>query len=185
MTHRAMHTAGLSTLVALQLAAVGCGGSALPAGAGDTGTAFAPGKARFSAAFFVEAYCSGCHQPGYAAPSGRQVSLFSTDPWWQQPFRNPNWFEALDYGVVVRRGDAIRCGVHPSPLPDGCTLLASVPPGFFTKAEKFPPPGTPSAGYGQTPPPMCAYAADGHSCPQPSNYEREQMVAWIDAGFPR
>jgi hypothetical protein len=157
-----------------------------PAGDAGTGTtAFAPARAEFSAAFFVEAYCSGCHQPGYASPSGRQVSLFSTDAWWRQPFQNPDWFQTLDYKVVVEWGDAIRCGVQPLALPDGCTTLSDVATGFFSKPQKFPPPGVASSGsYGSTPPPVCAYAADGHTCPQPSDHERTEMVKWIDTGFP-
>ena len=169
----------MRTLTLLGLLASGC--------AGASSTAFMPSaRAQFSAAGFVESYCSGCHQPQYVSPSGRQVALFSADQAWREPAANPRWLDEIDYPTVVRWGDAIRCGVHPAPLPDGCTSLTDVEPGFFTAAEKFPPSGVVSSGgYGQTPPPVCAYAADGHTCPQPSYEERIQMVAWIDAGYPR
>jgi len=137
---------------------VGCGGSAPLYGYGtppdaaqqdaaDSGTvAFVPDEASFSAAFFVEAYCSGCHQPSFVAPNGDSVAIFSQDPAWQEPFQNPNWSQMLDYAEISRLSDAILCGVSPpvtgpDDLPPGCTMLADVPPGFFTKAEKFPPPG--------------------------------------------
>jgi hypothetical protein len=184
---------------------VGCSGNDASGGTeatppapngGAATVAFTPARAEFSAAFFVEAYCSGCHQPNYVSPSGRQVSLLSTDPWWHEPFENPNWFEALDYWTIVKWGDAIRCGVQPYELAASCTSLPELAPGFFSGPRKFPPAGrAPSAAppvgdYGSapgappTPPPVCAFAADGHTCPQPSLHQRTEMVRWIEAGFP-
>jgi hypothetical protein len=179
-----MRAAGVFALLLM-----GCGGGQSAGdgvAVGDVTTAFAPSKAEFSAGFFVEAYCSGCHQSGYSAPSGRQVALFTKKSWWTEPFQSTTWFEELDYDEVVKWGDAIRCGVAPDALPDGCTTLSNVPAGFFTHERKFPPSGdTSSAAYGATPPPICAYAADGHTCPQPSDHERAAMVDWIVSGFPR
>jgi hypothetical protein len=177
-------TAFLS-VVGLSMAA--CGGSLDSSGSIGSTTSFAPGRAPFSAALFVEAYCAGCHQPSYVAPSGRQVAIFSTNPAWQAPFQDSQWLAALDYATIVQWGAAIRCGVYPGSLPSACTSLAEVAPGFFSSAEKFPPLGTlaSSGGYGSTPPPVCAFAADGHTCPQPSDDDRKQMVSWIDQGFPR
>jgi hypothetical protein len=149
-------------------------------------TAFNPGEAEFSAAVFIEAYCSGCHQPQYKSPSGRPVSIFCTDPAWRHPFENSRWLDQLDYSVVVEKSDLIRCGVYPNVLPAACLSLPDARPGFFNKPEKFPPSGIPSGtGYGMTPPPVCAFADDGHSCPQPTEFERIGMVSWIDSGMPR
>jgi hypothetical protein len=149
-------------------------------------TAFNPGEAEFSAAVFIEAYCSGCHQPQFKSPSGRPVSIFCTDPAWRHPFGNPGWLDQLDYAKVVEKSDLIRCGVYPNVLPEACLYLPDAPPGFFNKAEKFPPSGIPSGtGYGTTPPPVCAFAGDGHTCPQPSEFERVGMVSWIDSGMAR
>lgn len=148
-------------------------------------TSYAPDKAEFSAAFFIEAYCSGCHQENYVAPSGHAVAHFSYDPGWSEPFRNPNWYYLLEYSVIIQWGEAIRCGVYPGSLPSGCGSVSNLAPGFFTKPEKFPPSGDlTTSSYGQTPPPICAFAADGHTCPQPSDYERAKMVEWIDSGYP-
>jgi hypothetical protein len=150
---------------------------------------FVPDEASFSAAFFIEAYCSGCHQPSFVAPNGDAVTFFSNDPAWQGPFQNPNWFQMLDYGEISHLSDAILCGVSPpvtglDDLPPGCTTLADVQPGFFTQPEKFPPLGVASGGYGTEPAPICAFSADGHTCPQPSDAERLGMVAWVGAGNP-
>lgn len=149
-------------------------------------TSFAAGKTEFSAGFFIEAYCSGCHQANYVAPNGHAVALFTNDPGWSEPFQNPNWFSALEYGWIVSWGEAIRCGVYPGSLPPECASVPDLPSGFFTKPEKFPPSGDlTSSSYGQTtPPPTCAYAADGHTCPQPSDYQRAKMVEWIESGYP-
>jgi len=189
MSGRTLLWTWFPTVSVVGLSMTACSSSSLDdAGSRGPGsmTSFAPDKADFSAAFFVEAYCSGCHQPSYVAPSGRQVAIFTTNPSWLEPFQDPQWFAALDYATIVQWGNAIRCGVYPGSLPSACTSLAEVAPGFFSEAEKFPPPGTQASGaYGDTPPPVCAYAADGHSCPQPSYYERQQMVNWIDEGFPR
>lgn len=147
---------------------------------------FVPDEASFSAAFFIEAYCSGCHQPNFVAPNGHTVAIFSDDPSWQGPFHNPNWFQMLNYGQITQFSDAIACGVSPpvnGDLPPGCTTLTDVPASFFTQPEKFPPPGDSLGGYGTTAP-ICAFSADGHTCPQPSEDERNEMVAWIDAGAP-
>ncbi len=192
----------MRTTWALVGTVVGCGGStplhgygappdAAQQDAGDSAAvAFAPDEASFSAAFFVEAYCSGCHQPSFVAPSGNPVAVFSHDPAWQEPFQNPTWFQLLDYAEISRVSDAILCGVSPpvtgfDDLPSGCTTLADVPPGFFTQPEKFPPLGIASSGgYGTEPSPVCAFSADGHTCPQPSDAERLEMVAWVRAGHP-
>jgi hypothetical protein len=166
-------------------------GDAAEQDAADSGAvSFVPDEASFSSAFFVEAYCSGCHQPSFVPPSGDSVAIFSHDPAWQSPFQNPNWFQMLDYAEISTLSDAILCGVSTpvtglDDLPPGCTTLADVPPGFFTQPEKFPPLGVASSGgYGTEPPPVCAFSADGQTCPQPSDAERLEMVAWVLAGDP-
>jgi hypothetical protein len=171
----------LSTVFVFALA--GCSGG----GADDTTTTFTPVVGnKFSAAHFIEGYCSGCHQSGYTSPSGRPVAFFTTDPNWTGPFANRKWASTMDYKMVVKWGDAIRCGVNPSELPDSCASLPEVVPGFFSKPEKFPPPGDLAPGEygGGTPPAVCVYAEDGHTCPQPSLKEREGMIRWMDEGFP-
>ena len=196
---RKLETGTISAMVGMLAA---CGGSTPPDGDGtppdaaqqdapDSGTvSFVPDEASFSAAYFVEAYCSGCHQPSFVAPNGGPVALFSNDPAWQEPFQNPNWFQMLNYAAISGLSDAILCGVSPpvtglDDIPPGCTTLADVPPGFFTQPEKFPPLGVVSSGgYGTEPPPVCAFSADGHTCPQPSDSERLRMVAWVRAGNP-
>jgi len=141
----------------------------------------------FSAAGFLEAYCNGCHFLGSFPELSAQLSTFTIDTSWTGPFADPRWLALVDYDVAVTRAPIILCGVHPDSLPDECFAVPGVEPGFFGKAEKFPPPGsTTITDYGGgTVPVQCSFAADGFSCPQPSRFERARMVSWIVGGTPR
>jgi hypothetical protein len=138
--------------------------------------------ADFSVAEFVEHYCSGCHFPGFAAPTGEPTAPFSSDWWWKAPLANPDWFNSMSYETVIAQKDAIVCGVRDDVLPPSCTTLASVPSGFFTQPGKFPPSG--HGLYGGAPNP-CRFAPDGMSCPQPTRFERARLLSWFAAGSPR
>lgn len=148
---------------------------------------FAPAAdADFSAAAFLEIYCNGCHNPSFVPPPGKWVTSFSTVGEWQRPFDRQDWYEHADYDAVVGRNDVIACGVNPGELPEGCTSLPTVAPGFFEGPEKFPPTApTRPPSYGTEGGPMCDWGdADGR-CPQPTDFERRRMISWIEAGAPR
>jgi hypothetical protein len=150
----------------------------------EPGAVFAfppPSGADFSAAEFVERYCSGCHFPGFASPTGVPTSPFSSDWAWRTPLGSADWFTWMSYDVVVGQKEAIACGVRPDLLNASCTTLASVPPGFFTQPGKFPPSGH---GTYQGAPNPCRFASDGMTCPQPTEFERARLLSWIAAGTP-
>jgi hypothetical protein len=136
--------------------------------------------ADFSAAEFVEHYCSGCHFPGFASPTGEPTAAFSADWSWTAPLANPDWFAWMSYELVVTKKDAIVCGVRDDVLLSSCTTL--VRPAFFTQPGKFPPSG--HGVYGGAPNP-CRFASDGMTCPQPTPFERARLLSWFAAGSPR
>ncbi len=136
----------------------------------------------FSAAEFVEHYCSGCHFPGFGSPTGEPTAAFSGDWAWNAPLASATWFDWMSYDIVVQQKDAIVCGVRDALLPPSCATLASVPPGFFTQPGKFPPSGH---GNYQGAPNPCRFANDGMTCPQPTKFERARLLSWFAAGSPR
>ena len=136
----------------------------------------------FSAAHFLESYCTGCHYQGFLGPTGKPTSALSRDPAWWAPSSNSLWFDFMDYEVAVEKSPAINCGVAKDYFPSECLTLASVPTGFFTGPAKFPPSG--HGVYGGAPNP-CRFAADGMTCPQPSDFERARLLSWLDDGAPR
>jgi hypothetical protein len=146
--------------------------------------AFPPSSpgADFSAAEFVERYCSGCHFPGFASPTGKPTAELCSDWAWTAPLASPNWFDWMSYETIVAQKDAIVCGVRSDLLPPSCTTLSSVPPGFFTQPGKFPPSGH---GTYQGAPNPCRFASDGATCPQPTEFERARILSWFAAGSPR
>jgi hypothetical protein len=138
--------------------------------------------ADFSAAEFVERYCTGCHFPGFSFPAAYSITSFSFDWAWTRPLENPDWFMWMDYDTIVQQRDAIVCGVRDDLLPASCTTLVTVAPGFFTKPAKFPPSGH---GMARGVPNPCRFADDGMTCPQPTPFERARFLSWFAAGAPR
>ena len=128
----------------------------------------------FSAANFLESYCTGCHFEGFLGPTGNPTSALSRDPAWWSPRWNENWFETMDYELAVEKTPAIRCGVTKDYFPNECLTLSTVPAGFFTGPAKFPPSG--HGMYSGLPNP-CRFAPDGMSCPQPTDFERAADAA--------
>jgi hypothetical protein len=136
----------------------------------------------FSAAEFLESYCTGCHFEGFLGPTGNPTSALSRDSAWWAPYRNPEWFETMDYDLTVEKREAIRCGVTKDYFPVECSTLPTVPPGFFTGPAKFPPSG--HGVYGGLPNP-CRFAPDGTTCPQPTDFERARLLSWLADQTPR
>jgi len=137
----------------------------------------------FSAAQFFESYCTGCHFEGFLGPTGHPTSALSRDASWWAPRSNPQWFDSMDYELAVEKAPAIRCGVAKAEdFSNDCLTLPSVMPGFFTGPAKFPPSGM--GMYGGSPNP-CRFAADGFTCPQPTDFERARLLSWLADGTPR
>jgi hypothetical protein len=142
-----------------------------------------PAGSDFSAAQFLEGYCSGCHFNGFLGPTGHPTSALSRDPAWWGPFASSQWFDFMDYELAVEKTPAIRCGVAKAEdFSNDCLTLPSVVPGFFTGPAKFPPSGR--GMYGGSPNP-CRFAPDGFTCPQPTDFERARLLSWIADGAPR
>lgn len=137
----------------------------------------------FSTSQFFESYCTGCHFEGFLGPTGQPTSALSRDTAWWSPRSNPQWFDFMDYELAVKKAPAIRCGVSKAEdFSNDCLSLPSMMPGFFTGPAKFPPSGM--GMYGGSPNP-CRFAADGFSCPQPTDFERARLLSWLADGMPR
>ncbi len=134
----------------------------------------------FSAANFLESYCSGCHFDGFLGPTGMPTSALSRDQTWWAPHNNPDWFALMNYEKAVEKSPAIRCGVTKDYFPSECATLPTVPDGFFTGPAKFPPSG--HGMYSGLPNP-CRWTPDG-SCPQPTDFERARLLSWLADGAP-
>ena len=146
------------------------------------------------AADFSESFCNGCHFPGFSGwnaqgvlksvgPGADDIPQFSDDADWQSiwavPKGNPDWKALTNYDRVSAPVVAAKiwCGVSAT-LPDTC---ATDFPNHFTKAKRFPPAGVDPATMSA---PSCVWTADG-SCPQPTEFERNQMVSWVFDGTPK
>ena len=142
--------------------------------------------ADFSAEAFIEDFCVGCHFPGLQAPSGQDLTGFSSDTAWFAPRGTSNWFELMLFDNIRTRANPMLCGINPDVLPEGCDTLSDPPvvePGFFSKAQKFPPSGMGMDHLGAPNP--CTFAQDGITCPQPTHFERARMVSWVVDGMPQ
>jgi len=141
------------------------------------------------AADFMESYCNGCHFPGYVAPSGKavpgEIPQFTDDSSWQSwggPKGNTAWKTQTSYAKTTggspnqsTLSEMTWCGVAVT-LGSKC---ATDFPGHFMGAERFPPAGTdPTKAH-------CWWAADGMTCPQPTDDQRNQMSFWLTTGTPQ
>lgn len=145
------------------------------------------------AADFSESFCNGCHFPGFSGwnangvlksvgPGPEDIPQFSDDADWQSvwnvPKGNPDWKSLGRYDLVSDPvvSAKIWCGVSTT-LPDQC---ATDFPGHFNKAKRFPPAGVDPNDNG----PSCVWTSDG-SCPQPTDFQRNQMASWVFDGTPQ
>ncbi len=149
------------------------------------------------AADFTESFCNGCHFPGFSGWNAKgepksvgdgptDIPQFSDDEDWQSvwavPKGNPDWKALTNYDLVSKPEVAAKiwCGVSAT-LPETCAVDF---PGHFTKAKRFPPAGVDLNGPDPMLAPSCVWTADG-SCPQPTEFERNQMVSWVFDGTPQ
>jgi hypothetical protein len=145
------------------------------------------------AAEFVEDHCNGCHFPTFSGwnakgefksvgPNAGDIPQFTDDEsWasWGAPQGNSDWrtlssFERVSAKIVA---DRTWCGVSAT-LPDFCATEFS---GEFPNAQRFPPKG---ADLNSTSAPSCQWTADG-KCPQPTDFQRNQMASWVFDGTPK
>jgi len=139
---------------------------------------------------FLEKYCNGCHFPGYGEPGHLgfiDTDDFSNDASWEDsiwgplPLGNPDWKNQGNYDVVKANADLIWCGTS-TQLPDECATMF---PGKFNKAQRFPPSGTTSVDHNGDPVHCWWNPDDGQTCDQPTDVERAQLSSWIFDGLPK
>jgi hypothetical protein len=145
-----------------------------------------------TAANFFEKYCDGCHFDGYGDMKMHlgfiDTDNFNNDTSWDDdtawggpatgvPFGNPNWFSQMNFSVIKAKSDLIWCGVA-TVLPGGCD------PTKFPKTKLFPPDGKTDMDHLMNLE-HCWWSPDSQTCDQPTDFERNQISAWIFDGMPQ
>ncbi len=146
------------------------------------------------AAEFSENFCNGCHSPGFqrlerqgrvqirgrrpqrhpAVQRRRRLAICLGRPQGQPGLEGPDQLRSREQ-ARDRREDLVRCLCHSPGDVRGRF------PGPLRQGEALPPAG---ADPSSTSAPSCVWTDDG-SCPQPTEFERNQMVSWVFDGTPQ